>query len=152
MIYFRPANKMKITNIEVIPLVCRLEEEFSGGTYKIANRNTLVTRVHTDLGIIGEAFGGDEDRWQGQVVSTIRQHLAPMLLGEDARDVERLWEQMFHVNADLGNRALHTIDLINRAILTQAIAAVDNALWDALGKYYNVPLYKLLGGYRDRLR
>ena len=151
MIYFRSANKMKITNIEVIPLACRLEEEFSGGTYKITNRNTLVTRVYTDSGIVGEAFGGDEDRWQEQVVSLIRQHLAPMLRGEDARDVERLWEQMFHVNADLGNRALHTIDLINRAILTQAIAAIDNALWDALGKYYNVPLYKLLGGYRDRV-
>ena len=151
MIYYRLANKMKITKIETIPLVCKLEEEFSGGTYKITNRNTLVTRVHTDAGIVGEAFGGDEDRWQDQVVSVIRQHLAPMLLGEDARDVERLWEGMFHCNVDLGNRALHTIDLINRAILTKAIAAIDNALWDALGKYYNVPLYKLLGGYRQRV-
>jgi len=74
-----------------------------------------------------------------------------MLVGEDARDVERLWEQMFLCKADLGNRALHVIDLINRAILTQAIAAIDNAIWDALGKYYGVPLYKLLGGYRDRV-
>jgi D-arabinonate dehydratase len=142
---------MKITDIEVIPLVCKLEEEFAGGTYKITHRNTLVTRVHTDAGVVGEVFGGDEDRWQEQVVSLIRAHLAPMLLGEDARDVERLWEMMFHCDADLGNRALHTIDLINRAILTQAVAAIDNALWDALGKYHNVPLYKLLGGYRDRV-
>ncbi|OGO28731.1 MAG: hypothetical protein A2W33_01085 [Chloroflexi bacterium RBG_16_52_11] len=142
---------MKITKIEVIPLVCKLDGEFSGGTYKITNRNTLVTRVYTDSSITGEAFGGDEDRWQDQVVSLIRQHLAPMLVGEDARDVERLWEQMFQCKADLGNRALHGIDLINRAILTQAIAAIDNAIWDALGKYYGVPLYKLLGGYRDRV-
>jgi L-alanine-DL-glutamate epimerase-like enolase superfamily enzyme len=142
---------MKIVKIEAIPLVRKLEEEFSGGTYKITNRNTIVTRVYTDAGILGEAFGGDEDRWQDQVVSVIRQHLAPILLGEDARDVERLWEQMFLCKADLGNRALHVIDLINRAILTQAIAAIDNAIWDALGKYYNVPLYRLLGGYRQRV-
>src|SRR3990172_3988484 len=135
MIYFRPDNKMKITKIEVIPLVCKLDGEFSGGTYKITNRNPLVTRVYTDSSITGEAFGGDEDRWQDQVVSMIRQHLAPMLVGEDARDVERLWERMFQCKADLGNRALHGIDLINRAILTQAIAAIDNAIWDALGKY-----------------
>ena len=142
---------MKITKIDVIPLVCRLEKEFTGGTYKITSRNTIVTRVYTDTGIVGEAFGGDEDRWQSQVVSLMREHLAPMLIGEDARDFERLWEIMFHSNVDLGNRALHQIDMINRAILMQAIAAIDNAVWDALGKLYNVPLYKLLGGYRDRV-
>ena len=53
---------MKITRIEVIPLVRKLEEEFKGGTYKIVNRNTIVTRIHTDAGIVGQAFGGDEDR------------------------------------------------------------------------------------------
>jgi D-arabinonate dehydratase len=142
---------MKITRIEVIPLVRKLDKVFTGGTYRIVNRNTIVTRVYTDSGIVGEAFGGDEDRSQDSIVSLIRQHLAPMLLGEDARDVERLWEMMFHSNVDLGNRALHVIDLINRAILMQAIAAIDNAIWDALGKHYNVPLYKLLGGYRDRV-
>ena len=150
MVYFRRIP-MKIIKIEVIPLVYKLEEAFSGGTYKISNRNTIVTRVHTDAGIVGEAFGGDEDRWQDRVVSLMRQHLAPMLIGEDARDVERLWELMFQCNVDLGNRALHVIDLINRAILMQAIAAIDNAIWDALGKLYDVPLYKLLGGYRERV-
>jgi D-arabinonate dehydratase len=142
---------MKITRVEVIPLVRRLEEAFSGGTYRIVNRNTLVTRVHTDAGIVGEAFGGDEDQRQDQVVGLIREHFAPLLAGEDARDVERLWERMFNCNVDLGNRSIHTLDLNNRGILMQAIAAVDVALWDALGKLYGVPLYKLLGGYRDRV-
>ena len=142
---------MKITRIEVIPLVRKLEEEFKGGTYKIVNRNTIVTRVYTDSGIVGEAFGGDEDQRQDQVVNLIRDHFAPLLVGEDARDVERLWEKMFHSNIDLGNRSIHVLDLNNRSILMQAIAAVDNALWDALGKHWNVPLYKLLGGYRDKV-
>lgn len=142
---------MKITRVEVIPLVRRLEEEFSGGTYRIVNRNTLVTRVHTDAGIVGQVFGGDEDQRQTQVVNLIRDHFAPMLVGEDARDVERLWQKMFASNIDLGNRAIHVLDLNNRAILMQAIAAVDMAVWDALGKLYGVPLYKLLGGCRDKV-
>ncbi len=142
---------MKITLIEVIPLVRKLEEEFLGGTYRIVNRNTIVTRIHIDEGIVGEAFGGDEDLQQTRVVRVMRDHLAPLLVGEDPRDVERLWERMFDCNVDLGNRALHILDLGHRAVLLQAIAALDNALWDALGKLYHVPLFKLLGGYQDRV-
>jgi D-arabinonate dehydratase len=142
---------MKITRVEVIPLVRRLEEAFEGGTYRIVNRYTLITRVHTDAGIVGQAFGGDEDQRQMQSVSLIRDHFAPMLVGEDGRDVERLWLRMFNSNIDLGNRALHVLDLNNRSILMQAIAAVDMALWDALGKLYGAPLYKLLGGFRDKV-
>jgi len=150
MVYYR-GNEMKITRIEVIPLVCKLKDSFTGSTYGIINRNTIVTRVYTDGGIMGEAFGGDEDRWQERVVFLIRQYLAPMLVGQELRDVEQIWEMMFHSNVDLGNRALHVIDLINRAILMQAIAAIDIAIWDALGKLMKVPLYKLLGGYKDRV-
>jgi L-alanine-DL-glutamate epimerase-like enolase superfamily enzyme len=142
---------MKITKVEVIPLVRRLEEEFAGGTYRIVNRNTLVTRVHTDQGITGQAFGGDEDQRQDLVVKVIRDHLAPALQGEDARHVERLWHKMFNCPVALDNRSIHILDLNNHAIRMQAIAAVDMALWDALGKYYRVPLYKLLGGFRDKV-
>jgi D-arabinonate dehydratase len=100
---------------------------------------------------VGQTFGGDEDRLQDRVVALVRDHLAPLLVGEDPRDVERLWDKMFGCDVDLGNRALHVLDLNNRAILMQAIAALDNALWDLLGKIYGVPLYKLLGGYRDKV-
>jgi D-arabinonate dehydratase len=142
---------MKITKVEVIPLVRKLEEAFAGGTYRIVNRNTLVTRVHTDQGIVGQAFGGDEDQRQMEVVKIIREKFDPLLQGEDARNVERIWDKMYNCNVGLENRSIHILDLNNHAIQMQAVAAVDNALWDALGKFYNVPLYKLLGGFRDKV-
>ena len=142
---------MKIRAIEVIPLVRKLENEFLGGTYKITNRNTIVTRIHLENGIVGECFGGDEDQTQHRIVALMRDHLIPLLIGQDVQDVERLWEQMFSCDVDLGNRALHVLDLGNRGVLMQAIAAIDNALWDAIGKLHNTPVYKLLGGYRDRV-
>src|SRR5258708_34210729 len=142
---------MKITRIEIIPLVRKLEEAFSGGTYRIVNRNTLVTRVYTDVGIVGQVFGGDEDQRQDSVVGVVREHFEALLVGEDARNPERLWKKMFDLNIDLGNRSIHTLDLNNHAIKMQAIACVDMAIWDALGKYYNVPTYKLLGGCYDRV-
>src|SRR5438270_6811262 len=101
---------MKITQVEVIPLQRKLESPFEGGTYRIDNRYTLVTRVHTDEGLTGEVFGGDEDMTQNEIVSLIRKTFAPMLIGQDPRDVELLWEKMWYCNVDLGNRGLHQLD------------------------------------------
>lgn len=142
---------MKIVDVCAIPLVRRLHEKFMGGTYEITGRNTLVTEVWTDDGIVGRSFGGDEEKLQAEVVQVIADHYKPLLLGEDLQDVERLWQKMFDANPKLPNRGIHTLDLANRAIVMQAIAAVDIALWDAIGKALHTPVYKLLGGFRDKV-
>ncbi|MFC0218818.1 D-arabinonate dehydratase [Pseudochelatococcus lubricantis] len=142
---------MQIEYLEVIPLDLKLEQTYSGGTYKVDSRPTIVTRVYLSNGIVGETYGGDEFHTQMEIVSVIRDHLDPLLRGEDVRDHQRLWSKLFNINLDLGNRGLHQLDMHPRGILLQAISAVDNALWDARGKLYGVPVYKLLGGARDRV-
>ena len=142
---------MKITQVKAIPLVRQLPEPFLGGTYRITSRNTLVTEIHTDTGIVGQVFGGDEDRYQQQIATVIETRLAPLLIGEDPRNVEKLWERMFRVDPGLENRGLHTLDLANKAVLMQAISAIDIALWDVIGKTFATPVSKLLGGYREKV-
>ncbi len=142
---------MRIQSIEAIPLVRNLQDVFQGGTYKITSRNTIVTRVVLDNGIVGETFGGDEDQYQFEVCRIVNDIYRPLLLGEDVRDVEKNWERMWLTRVDLNNRGIHTLDLAKHCVETQAIAAVDNACWDALGKALNQPVYKLLGGYRDHV-
>lgn len=142
---------MKIDHIEAIALDMSLSEVFKGGTYQVASRPTIVTRVHLANGMIGETYGGDEFHTQKEIVDVIRDHLGPLLIGQDVRDFQRLWEAMFNINLDLGNRGLHQLDMHPRGILLQAISCLDNAMWDARGKLYGVPVYKLLGGVRDRV-
>lgn len=142
---------MKIKHIEAIPLVRKLEDVFYGGTYKITNRDTIITRVELDNGVVGETFGGDEDQYQLKVCNIINQVFRPLLVGGDVRDVESHWERMWAEPLDLNNRSIHILDLAKHCIRTQAIAAVDIALWDALGKSLKQPVYKLLGGYRDKV-
>ncbi len=141
---------MRIQSIEAIPLVRHLEDVFQGGTYKITSRNTIVTRVTLDNGVVGETFGGDEDQYQMEVCRIVNDIYRPLLVGEDVRDVEKHWERMWLTRVDLNNRGIHTLDLAKHCVETQAIAAVDNACWDALGKALDQPVFKLLGGYRDR--
>lgn len=141
---------MKITNIEAIPLERNLERVFKGGTYEITSRYTIVTEVHTENGVIGQTFGGDEWRTQKEIVDLINTTFRKLLVGENLFDVERHWDAMFRCTAlDSLNRSIHTLDLANRAVLMQAIAGVDIAIWDAIGKTLGLPVYRLLGGYRD---
>ena len=142
---------MKIKQIEAIPLVRKLEDVFQGGTYKITSRNTIVTRVTLDNGVVGETFGGDEDQYQLDVCRIVNEIFGPLLVGGDVRDVEAHWERMWGTRIDLNNRGIHTLDLAKHCVHTQAIAAVDIGLWDALGKALHQPVHKLLGGARDRV-
>jgi L-alanine-DL-glutamate epimerase-like enolase superfamily enzyme len=142
---------MRISEVKAIPLVRSLDEVFLGGTYRITSRNTLVTEIWTDDGVVGRAFGGDECRYQGQVVEVIEKHFKPILMGEKLCDVEKIWLNMFNMRIDLGNRSIHSLDLANCAVQTQAIAAVDIAIWDALGKSMNMSVSKLLGGFREQV-
>ena len=142
---------MRIKHIEAIPLVRELEETFKGSTYKITSRNTIVTRVELENGIIGRTFGGDEDQYQLDVCRLVNIAYRPLLLGADVRDHETLWQRMWDTRVDLGHRGIHTLDLAKHCICTQAIAAVDIALWDALGKALNTPVYRLMDGIRDRV-
>ncbi len=66
--------------------------------------------------------------------------LAPHAVGLTVFDVECLWERMYQPKL-VGRRGL----------TTRAMAAIDIAMWDAAGKSIGVPLYHMLGGYRDRV-
>ena len=71
----------------------------------------------------------------------VKEHLFPLLEGEDAMDNTRLWDWMFHQTRNLGRPG----------ITSMAISAVDAALWDLKAKFLQLPLCKLLGQKRHFL-
>lgn len=133
---------LTIERIEVIPVCAPLGRRFSGSHYSMTTRRTIVTRVYTSGGIVGEAFNGDTDVEQPAIVRIISDEIAPLLTGASALDVERCWEAMLPPTYNI---------LRDRSLALQAMACVDTALWDAVGKALGMPLSVLWGGYRDRL-
>ena len=101
-----------------------------------------MTKVYTSAGIVGEIYNGDEFETQGEVVKIILDEIQPLLIGKDAFNIEGCWELM---------RKPSTNILRDRKLAMCAQACVDSALWDAVGKALDAPLYKLWGGYSDRL-
>lgn len=96
-------------------------------------RDAIVVELETRDGTVGSAvtYGGGP-----YACALIEDHLSLFLRGADARDVERIWDQMYRASLPYGRRGLGPM----------AISAVDKALWDLLGHIYNEPVYNLIGG------
>ncbi len=129
---------MKITDIEGIML--RLPEVKPIGD---GCQSVLIIRVHTDAGIIGigEAHTNpmaNKAILDAPLCSVSADGLRSLLVGEDPRDIGRLWDKMYRHTQTYGRRglAMHTI------------SGVDIALWDILGKVAGLPVHRLLGGAR----
>ena len=95
----------------------------------------LVTII-TDEGIQGHAFLGSSMFSADQDGPGLVKNLKPLLVGRDPLDREYLYDRIWHRN---------------RFVTLRAIGAVDVALWDIGGKAAGMPVYKLLGGFRDRV-
>jgi D-galactarolactone cycloisomerase len=133
---------LAIDSIEVVPIRAPLGREYRGSTYHMTHRATVLVRITTAAGPVGEAYAGDEDASLGEIVDVIRSELTPRLVGQDCFAVERCWELGYPVTFNI---------LRDRRIGLVALAAVDLAIWDAVGKALGQPLWKLWGGYRDRV-
>jgi L-alanine-DL-glutamate epimerase-like enolase superfamily enzyme len=96
-----------------------------------ATQNLL--RIVTDDGVEGHHFGVN--------AYAVEHVVRPLLLGEDPFYRERIWQTLKE------RQRLHLGTLSDRVV-----AAVDIALWDLAGKALGQPVYKLLGGYRDRVK
>ena len=133
---------LTIESIDVTAVVVPLDQEYRGSYYRMSNRSTVITRVTTREGIVGEAYAGDEDATLAEIAAVVRDELTPRLLGEDGFAIERCWQKGFPVTWD---------QLRDRRIGLVALASVDLALWDAIGKAVERPLWQLWGGYRNAI-
>ena len=129
---------MKIVDIRTTPLSYRCEPPYGSAGGMQARRGGLLVEIETDERVtgIGEAGVGG-----GATASVIEKVLRPMLLGQDPLLIEGLWQKLFARTRQFGRRG----------IVINAISGIDIALWDIAGKVARLPLYRLLGGCRERV-
>ncbi len=132
---------MRIHSIEAIPIEIPLGRNFGGSTYTVLKRCTVVTRMRTDEGLVSEVYNGDNREHGREIVRLIHDELAPRVRGRSPFEGERIWDELFALTR--GARDPKT--------LLEAIACVDCALWDLVGKAQGQSVCALLGGHRSRL-
>jgi len=128
---------MKITGVEAIEL--RLPDSYAGP--RLILRQTLIIKVHTDEGIVG--FGEVDSSpsvVRAAVDAPLRNSpisgLGQVIMGQNPLEIRRLNDLMYQATFDYGRGG----------VVQHAIGGIDIALWDIAGKYYNQPVYRLLGG------
>lgn len=95
--------------------------------------STVIVEVMTDEGITGVGSAGGFSSAPKEIIDRNFTHL---LLGEDPLNTELLWEKMYRSSVRIGRKGA----------VSCAISGIDIALWDIKGKFFNTPLYNLLGG------
>ena len=108
-------------------------------TYRVPPR-WMFLKIETDEGIVG--WGEPVVEGRARTVEAAVHELSDYLVGQDPRRINDLWQVMYRGGFYRGG-----------PILMSAIAGIDQALWDILGKSMGQPVYKLLGGrLRDRMK
>lgn len=101
----------------------------------------LFAEITTEEGHHGVGFSYSK-RAGGPAQFAHAREVAPDLVGEDPSDIGRLWTKLVWAGASVGRSGA----------ATQAIAAIDVALWDLKARRAGLPLAKLLGAHRDSVR
>nr|WP_308252895.1 mandelate racemase/muconate lactonizing enzyme family protein [Pseudonocardia sp. ICBG601] len=101
----------------------------------------LFAEIRTEAGYEGIGFGYSK-RAGGPAQFAHAKEIAPDLIGEDPSDIGRIWTRLVWSGASVGRSGA----------ATQALAAIDVALWDLKAKRAGLPLAKLLGAHRDSVR
>jgi D-galactarolactone cycloisomerase len=112
------------------------------GTGTAIKRDVVVVRIRTEDGLVG--YGEAHHALAPiAVAELVNDNLAPLLQGQDAMAVEHLWQQMYFRQGRTHGPGW---------AIYKAISGVDIALWDIRGKALGMPLWRLLGGTKKRLR
>ncbi|MDR3070165.1 MAG: mandelate racemase/muconate lactonizing enzyme family protein [Propionibacteriaceae bacterium] len=107
----------------------------ANGLHTYATSDVSVVEIRTDIGITGYGVGrprvGERE---------MRREFLSRLIGADATMTEAIWESLWSpkMSGRRGNE-------------TRALSSIDIALWDIKAKMAGLPLYRLLGGYRQRI-
>jgi L-alanine-DL-glutamate epimerase-like enolase superfamily enzyme len=128
---------MRIERLEIIPLHLPVKSPLveSGGTFSWFDH--VLVRLYADSGVAGlsevEAYPSFERmgaETQAGIVAVLRDYLAPTVIGESPFNINAIWRRM------------------DQAVVGyfRVKAAIDNALYDLLGKHLGIPAYDLLGG------
>jgi L-alanine-DL-glutamate epimerase-like enolase superfamily enzyme len=131
---------MKITRLEIWPVEMRLAEPYTIAYERVESATNIFLRLETNSGIVGYGCAAPDQQVTAETPETVikicSDAIAPVVKQADPLRLARITEKLAPI------LSAHP----------SAVAMVDMALYDILGKVCGLPVYKLLGGFRTRIK
>jgi L-rhamnonate dehydratase len=129
---------MKITRITATSIHVPIKVALVGAE-RASSMSACIVEVETDTGLVGHGFTAISDPPVN--VSIIESVAGPAIIGDDPLAHERIWDKLYWTLMPRGQTGY----------AAHALAAIDIALWDIKGKHFKQPIWRLLGGARERV-
>ncbi|WP_462421295.1 mandelate racemase/muconate lactonizing enzyme family protein [Salinicoccus sp. Marseille-QA3877] len=127
-----------IKEVKARTIIVPLDKPVKLGGSSVTERDYCFIEIITSEGSIGYALTFSRG---GDLTSTVIKNIAPILIGQSIDQVEKIWEEVYIKNRLNGQQGL----------FMRALSIVDLAIWDIKSKKAQLPLYKMIGGYRDSI-
>ncbi|MBP1935079.1 mandelate racemase/muconate lactonizing enzyme family protein [Ammoniphilus resinae] len=131
---------MKIVNISTNAYRLPPGVPWEDATNKVDGLEFIVTEITTDTGLTGTGFSYTVDIGGTVIKALVEDYLQHLVIGMNPLNYEEIWNKMQRQSRRLG-----------LGVNSMAMAAIDIAVWDLMGKHYGQPLYRLLGGARNQI-
>ena len=132
---------MKVTKVETLVAAMQMDRPIGSALGQLTGFGCILVTVHTDEGISGENLIFTLNNRRTKVLVQMVEDLADVIVGFDAGHIAAFWARAWTSINFLGHHGVSVV----------GISAIDGALWDALGKTQNMPIYRLLGGAKSRV-
>jgi L-alanine-DL-glutamate epimerase-like enolase superfamily enzyme len=127
------------TRVALIPYKEAVKHPYLGAR---SHNYTLIVEVRCNDGSVGVSYIGIQRERQIAAIRELVIDFEPIIKGQDPLCRELIYDRLWGM----------TVDLLHDGATNIAIALIDIALWDIAGKQAKMPLWKLLGGFRDKVR
>ncbi len=131
-------TRLKIVRVSATPLNIPVTIDVLG-LNKTTSLSLCLTEVEADNGLVGHGMTAITE--EEIIAAAVNEVAGPALIGEDPMATERLWEKLYWLLSPRGQTGY----------ASHAIAALDIALWDLKGQALGQPVWRLLGGARQRV-
>jgi len=133
---------MKITNFKTTLLDVPLQKPIATAIHSIRSAGCVLLELQTDAGIVGQSYVFTLNGVRLKALHEMLLGFSPQVEGRDPHFIDAIWQDIWNEMNPIGQKGFSVM----------ALSAIDTACWDIIGKAAELPLHRVFGACRDKVK